>query len=271
MKARLSALIWASALALAGAAPSAVAQSGQKARPRPAAQAPTATPPAPKKATARPAEGAGGSDSAARTGSAEPPAAAGQQDPDAPRFAYHFSQPDFFVHTIQIEHDEKGRGLIRFERRSDVERITEPFQLSPAALARVNTHWAALDYLGSAESYQAPRDHSNLGRTRLSVRRGGRERTTEFTYSDTQDAQALSVEYRRAAEQAILVFELNVALEAQPLEMPKLIDRLDRLIRNNFLSDPRQLTPLLRQLVEDERVPLVGRNHAERIIKKLEK
>jgi len=273
MKARLSALVAAAAFAWAGAA--AQAQSGQKARqrpPAPAAAAATPAPPPPKKTTARPADGGGHADADAGPGrQALPSAGAGREDPNAARFFYQFSQPDFVVHTIRIEHDEAGRGLILFERRSDVEQITEPFQLSPAALARVSARWAALDYLGSAESYQAPRDYSHLGRTRLAVRRGGRERAAEFNYSDAPDAQSLAEEYRRAAEQAILVFELQVALEAQPLETPKLIDKLDRLIKNNYLSDPKQLAPLLRQLAEDERVPLVGRNQAERIIKKLEK
>ncbi|HZI17862.1 MAG TPA: hypothetical protein VEY09_04635 [Pyrinomonadaceae bacterium] len=274
LKAGLALLVLSSALAAPGAPPDASAQSGQKARPRPAAQEPAPAPPAPaqKKATARPTEGAeqGNAGPAPQPG---PPAraAAVKEDPNAPRFAYHFSQPDFIVHTIHIEHDEAGRGQIRFERRSDVEQLTEPFQLSPAALERIKAHWAALDYLGSAESYQSARDHSNLGRTRLSVRRGGRERAAEFNYSDAADAQALASEYRRAAEQAILVFELSVALESQPLEMPKLINKLDHLIKSNFLSDPKQLAPLLRQLIEDERVPLVGRNQAERIVKRLEK
>jgi hypothetical protein len=276
MRADFTALVLSCALVAAGAAQSSAAQSGQKVRPRTDAAEPqpeTPAQPAPKKTTARPGQEpdrtAGAADSSPKGNGAASTAPAAVAD--SARYVYQFSQPEFNVHTIRIEHDEAGRGQILFERRSDVEQITEPIQLSPAALERIMGHWTALDYLGSAESYQAPRDYSNLGRTRLSVRRSGRERTTEFNYSDTADAQALAAEYRRAAEQAILVFELNVALEAQPLEMPKLINKLDNLIKSNFLSDPKQLAPLLRQLVEDERVPLVGRNHAARIIRKLEK
>jgi hypothetical protein len=62
-----------------------------------------------------------------------------------------------------------------------------------------------------------------------------------------------------------------VALESQPLETPKLINRLGELIERDFLSDRQQLVPLVRELSEDERVPLVGRNQAARILKKLEK
>ena len=103
------------------------------------------------------------------------------------------------------------------------------------------------------------------------MRQGGRERAAEFNYSQNQEAQGLADEYRRVSEQALFVFDINVALESQPLETPKLIGRLESLINSNFLSDNQQLVPLLRQLSEDERVPLVGRNQAARILKKLEK
>jgi hypothetical protein len=265
----------AAALCVSGAGRVGAAQSGQKgARQRPEAVRP-APPPVPKKASPRPEEGQGKAngrtDAPPAAGAAPAASVPAKADPEAAAYVYEFRQPDFVVHTIRIEHDESGRGRIRFERRGDVEQITEPFQLSPAALERINARWSALEYLGSAESYQAPRDHSNLGKTRLSVRRGGRERAAEFNYSDNADAQGLADEYRRAAEQAILVFELGVALEAQPLETPKLINKLENLIKSKFLSDPKQLAPLLRQLIEDERVPLVGRNQAERILKRLEK
>ena len=103
------------------------------------------------------------------------------------------------------------------------------------------------------------------------MRKGGRERTAEFNYSQNDNAQGLANEYRKAAEQSVVVFELEVARESQPLETPKLINKLDSLIERDYVSDRQQLVPLIRELTEDERVPLVGRNHATRILKKLEK
>ncbi len=153
----------------------------------------------------------------------------------------------------------------------DTEQLTEPFELSPAALARIRAKWEALGFLESGASYQGERTYPSAGRTRLTARRGGREHTTEFNYSQNADAQGLAQEYRRASEQALFVFEIKVALESQPLETPKLISRLESLIERDYLSDRRQLLPLVRELSEDERVPLVGRNNAARILKKLEK
>jgi hypothetical protein len=262
MRGKALTLFAAAALAFAGAALRAAAQ--RKATPRPAEQG------GPKKVSPRPDEQGkaanGSSPSNAATGDAKT-----KEDPGAAHYVYEFSQPDFFVYFVHIEHDDRGRGTIRFERRSDTEQLTDPLEISPAALARIRAHYAALKFLDSAEEYQGQRTYPSQGKTRLTLRQGGRERTAEFNYSQNADAQALAEEYRRVSEQALFVFDINVALESQPLETPKLINRLESLISSNFLSDTQQLIPLLRQLTEDERVPLVGRNQAARILKKLEK
>jgi hypothetical protein len=39
----------------------------------------------------------------------------------------------------------------------------------------------------------------------------------------------------------------------------------------NALSDPKQLVPLLKELRTDEHIPLIARNHADRLLKKIEK
>lgn len=258
------------ALVLSGAALGASAQkrSPRKSSARPAEPQVSPTP-APQKATARP----DGQQKANRRSDPTPGGGgeAAKEDPNAARYFYEFENPDFFVYLIRIEHDERGRGQIRFERRSDTEQITEPFELSPAALARIQGRWTALNFLDSTANYQGERHYPSYGKSRLRVKRGGRERTAEFNYAADPEAFALADEYRRAAEQAILVFELGIALESQALETPKLINKLETLIERKGISDAQQLLPLVRTLSEDERVPLVGRNQAARLLKKMEK
>jgi len=271
----LTCVIALAALASTGAALCAVAQSKRTQRPPAGQSAPQKTTqrPAeqqsvPKKATARPDEpDAQKTTEAARAKPTPTP----KEDPNAARYIYEFEQPDFFVYFTHIEHDAEGRGHIRFERRSDVEQITEPFQLSPAALGRIAARWEALKFLDSTASYQGERTYPSYGKSRLRMKQGGRERTAEFNYAGDPDAFALADEYRRAADQSVFVFELTIALESQPLETPKLINRLATLVEGTRLSDAQQLIPLLRQLTTDERVPLVGRNQAIRVLKKLEK
>ena len=189
----------------------------------------------------------------------------------AARFSYEFRQPEFIVHHIRIEHDARGRGAITFERRGDGEPIVEPLELSPAALARIAAAWNALRFLESDASYQSARQYPHLGTMRLGMMQGKRERTAEFNWSDDPHASALANEYRRAADQAIFVFEISLARDLQPLEAPKLLNRLESLISRDALSDPQQLIALLRNITADERFPLIARNQAGRILKKLEK
>lgn len=268
MRGRVLTFAFVAALVSTGAAFSTQAQALRKATPRPT-PTPAVQQSQPKKVSQRPEDGKGTEEvpASVRAGVPAPP----KEEPNAAHYTYEFKQPDFFVYFIHIEHDDKGRGRIRFERRTDTEQIVEPFELSATALARVRAHWEALGFLDSQANYQGERTYPSQGQTRLTMRKGGRERTAEFNYSQDKDAKGLADEYRKASEQAILVFELEVARESQPLETPKLINKLDSLINRNYLSDSQQLVPLIRELTEDERVPLVGRNHATRILKKLEK
>lgn len=186
-------------------------------------------------------------------------------------YFYEFSQPTFLVSQIRIEHDENGKGKITFQKKDLSEPITDPLQLSAATLERVKTVWTALDFLDSTENYQAPRDYSNLGAMRFTMKKNGRERTAAFNWSDNKDAKSLADEYRRIGQQFIWVFDVNVARENQPLDAPRLLDALDSMVRRNEISDAAQMLPLLTELAGDERLPLIARNHAARLAAQIEK
>ena len=187
------------------------------------------------------------------------------------RYSYEFKQPDFIVSLIRIEHDAEGRGRISFTRRGNDAPFEETLELSPSATARIKALWDALRFLDSNDDYQADKQFPHLGTVRLGMKRGMLSRSAEFNWTNDPNAKALADEYWRAADQAILVFDISVSRENLPLEAPKLMDKLDSLLRRNGLSDPQQLVPLLRELSTDERLPLIARNHAGRLLKKIEK
>lgn len=187
------------------------------------------------------------------------------------RFEYEFTQPQFFVRHIVIEHDQHGHGWITFERRSEEIPYKEPLELSVAASARIASLWQALRFLDSNEDYQAPRQYPHLGTMRLKMEQDSRKRTAEFNWTSNKDASSLVNEYRRAADQAILIFDLSIARENQPLNSPKLMDQLESMLKRNALSDAQQLVPLLKDITSDEHLPLITRNHAARLLKQIEK
>jgi len=207
----------------------------------------------------------------------QPPAATPQRrednkkPPDATRYSYEFTKAEFIVSHILIEHDALGRGKITFERRGEEIPIVEPIELSISALGRVLGLWTELRFLDSSEKYQTARSFAHLGTYKLRMDDGKRQRTAEFNWSNNKEAWTLTNEYRRVSDQAILVFNLKLAREMQPLNTPQLLNEMEtRLIRNE-LSDPYQLISLLNELKIDEHIPLIARNHADRILKKIEK
>lgn len=186
-------------------------------------------------------------------------------------YSYEFTQPQFFVRHILIEHDESGRGRISFTKQNEETAVVEPLELSAAATSRIEALWQALQFLDSKESYQSDREYPHLGTMRLKMEQGSRKRTAEFNWTSQAEASMLVNEYRRVADQAILVFDISVARESQPLNAPKLLDQLEIMLKRNGLSDPNQLVPLLKEVSIDEHLPLIARNHAARLVKKIGK
>jgi len=235
------------------------------------AATPAATPtpiptPTPEKANERPQQGQTSNDATAHA-----PASAHAPTTDAVRYSYEFNQPDFYLHHIVIEHDAAGRGQMTFERKMDDAPLTEPLTISPTALARISAAWAALNFLDSTEDYQAERQMAHLGTMRLRMTMGARTRTAEFNWTHNPQAAALTNEYRRIADQQLFVFEIEVARQYQPSDTVKLLNQLDSLLSRDALSDPAQLVPLLDDLTNDERIPLIARNQATRLLKKIKK
>jgi hypothetical protein len=193
------------------------------------------------------------------------------QTTSAPNYFYEFSQPAFVVSKVLIEHDENGKGKISFMKSISDELITDPVQLSPAALERINAALTVLDFMNSNDSYQYEKDYSHLGNIKIKVIKDGRTRETKFNWTENKEAKALADEYRKIANQYIWMFDVNLSRTNQPLESPKLMDLMDSYIKRNEISDAVQLIPFLKELGDDERIPLIARNHATRLIKQIEK
>lgn len=187
-----------------------------------------------------------------------------------PAYLFEFAQPDFMISKIVIRHDETGRGTITFTKKMFGDTVTDPVQVSATALERINGAYAALNFLDSTQSYQYEKDYSHLGVMTFNLKKGEKQRTVVFNYTTNKDAKVLADEYRKLGNQFIWIFDITVARENQPLEAPKLLDSLDSLLKRNEMSDPAQMIPLLKGLMDDERVPLIARNHAGKLVERIE-
>ena len=190
---------------------------------------------------------------------------------DDPNHFYEFTQPAFVISKILIEHDENGSGKISFIKKGNEELISDPIQVSAEALERINAAFTALNFVNSTENYQYEKDFSHLGVMKFRLKDKGKDRTAIFNWTQNKDAKTLADEYRKIGNQFIWMFDISVARENQPLEAPKLLDSLDSMIRRNDISDPKQMLPFLQKMTNDERYPLIARNHAEKLVKQIEK
>ncbi len=189
-----------------------------------------------------------------------------------PAFVYEFSQPQFVISHIRIEHDESGKGQIAFQKKDFDEEFTDPVQLSVVTMEKLKTHFDALNFLASTENYQYEKDYSHLGNMKITMRStDGKERTAAFNWTTNADAKAVADEYRKLANQYIWMFDITVARQNQPLETPRIMKALDSYIKRDAISDPPQMIPFLKDLSNDERVPLITRNNAAKIIREIEK
>jgi hypothetical protein len=187
-------------------------------------------------------------------------------------YYYEFTQKEFLVRHIIIEHDENGKGKISFEKKDFDESITDPLQLSPASLEKIKALFQTLNFVDSTEAYQsAERDYAHLGTMKIRRKIDGKERTVTFNWTENKDARALADEYRKIGQQYVWQFDMSVARENQPLEAPGLMDALEAYLKRNEISDPPQMLPFLKELSNDERIPLMARNRATKIIKQIEK
>jgi len=187
----------------------------------------------------------------------------------AARYSYEFTQPQFYLRHILIEHDASGHGKVTFERLNEEVPIVENLEISPTALGRISALWQALRFLDSDTSYQSDKQFPHLGTMKLTMTDGEKKRTAEFNWSNVKEAAELTKEYRRIADQASFVFDISVARENQPLNAPKLMEAFESLLKRNALSDPQQVIPLLKEISSDERLPLIARNHALRLLAKI--
>ena len=195
----------------------------------------------------------------------------GSKEANSVRYTWEFTHREFMINHIVVEHDATGGGKVTFSRKGEEDPIVENVELTPSVLERIEKLWRELRFLDSNENYQSAKDFAHLGTYKLGMTALDRKRTAEFNWSGNASAWALAQEYRRLADQVIFVFDMTVARENQPLNTPGLLKQLESMYNRNALSDPKQLVPLLKEIRTDAHLPLIARNHADRLLKKIDK
>lgn len=194
-----------------------------------------------------------------------------QKTATAPAYFYIFTRPGFTYSRIEITHDESGRGQISMQKGGFDEPFVDPIELSAVTLEKIKEALTAMNFLDSTEEYQVPRDYSHMGNIEFRLEKGGRSRVVRYNWTENKHAKALADEYRRISNEYTWRFEILVARQNQPLLTPGLMDAILSYHSRGELSDPPHLLPFLNELSLDERLPLMARNRALKLIKDIEK
>jgi hypothetical protein len=191
-------------------------------------------------------------------------------DANGTRYQYVFVNERFTIPRIEVAFDGAGVGQYSFKRK-DSDEIINKLTVSESVIGQIRALLIELNFLDSKEDYQHKKDFSHLGTMTITYARGGRERTTQFNYTDNPAVNRLAEIFRNIATQEMRVFELENTRQTDPISTPVQMRLLESELKGKHLADPQKLIPLLKDVKQDEGIPLIARNHAERLIQMIQK
>jgi len=186
-------------------------------------------------------------------------------------FGYRFENTRFHIPLIEIDLASDGTGELRFKRGESDEIIDLKLRLLPATMERIRTLYSATGFLTSKDEYQSKKDFSNLGWITLSAREGGLTREARLNYSENHQIRELYEIFRAIATQQMHLFDLDIAEQYQPLDLPTQLRVLERDLELERIAEPEQMLAALRNINSNDSLPLIARNHAKRIADSIEK
>lgn len=192
-------------------------------------------------------------------------------EPAAATFKYRFENRRFYISVIEIDVTPEASGVLQFKRGETEDILERKFKVSPRTLSRLLHLIQRLNFLESSEDYQNKRDFSHLGWTTITVRQGELERTVRFNYTTSPEMSEVSDILRGLSTQHINLFDIELSVEHQPLDLPRLLEVLENDLRLERMAEPEQLLPALREIANDDTLPLIARNHAGRIVTSIQK
>ena len=185
-------------------------------------------------------------------------------------YRYYFENERFIVRYQEVLIEPSGRGHYRFKKK-DMDEQTLDFDVSPRVTGEIQGLIDQLAFFDSTENYQHKKDFSHLGTMTLTARRGGRERTTTFNYTDNGAQNQLVQIFRGLATQENRIFEMEAVRATDPISMPAQLRILEGELKSHNITDPHRFVGMLASLKGDESVPLIARNHADRLLLLIDK
>lgn len=189
---------------------------------------------------------------------------------NATRFYFLFENDRFTTPLQEIEFDGEGQGRFRFKRKEQDE-IVNKLIVSATVRNQIQSLFSESNFLSSNEDYQHKKDFSHLGTVTIGLARGGQERKVKFNYTTNSALSQLRDIFQNIATQETRIFEMEIVRANDPISMPAQLRILEGELHSKRIADPQRFVPMLQEMKLDESVPLIARNHAERLLQTIKK
>ena len=103
------------------------------------------------------------------------------------------------------------------------------------------------------------------------IERDGKQRKVSFNYTENSALNKIANLFRNLATQENRIFEIEAVRQNDPISTPAQLRYLDNELKSKTIADPERFVTLLQDIKTDESIPLIARNHAERLLKEIKK
>lgn len=190
--------------------------------------------------------------------------------PNATQYYFLFENDRFTTPLQEVEFDGEGHGRFRFKRKEQDE-IINKLVVSSTVRDQIRSLFNELNFLSSNEDYQHKKDFSHLGTVTIGLTTAGKERKVKFNYTTNSALSQLREIFQNIATQETRIFEMETVRVNDPISMPAQLRILESELQSKHIADPQRFVPILQELKLDESVPLIARNHAERLLQMIKK
>jgi hypothetical protein len=184
------------------------------------------------------------------------------------KFTYCHESPNGPFEMLCIDFDSAAVGEARFKRRDDDD-IRTPITLSAGGKSQFLSVLAGTRYLEKASTYESKKKVADLGKKYLTLEMPSGRREAVFNYSELKEVNALVTFFEGLIVQEALVIDLAWALQFDRLGVPERLDKLETILKQGRIVDPKSMLEVLSAVEREEQVVNYARIHARDLSEKI--
>jgi hypothetical protein len=193
--------------------------------------------------------------------------AAGQES-EAGRLIFLKTFPGSSPEYTRVEVTENGSAIFQGGKIAEPEE-PETFTLSPETTKELFRLAAALGYFRNL-TLEFPKKIANMGEKTFVYEKGARHGEVKYNFTQNKSAQRLQTLFENIAIGRNLMGELAFRARFDRLGVAESLRKFDRALTEGQLVDLPEFVPVLARIEKDRRIMKLARNHAGRLIARLE-